>query len=480
MPPDSAATMTGCASQSSPDGSSRLRRNLRYCTWDGILAVPTVFLATPGNVVITVLLTQYFHLNTTQFGIIVALQAVCNALQLGIVPRLNHHYTAKQLSVFGAWVQWAAFLGLTAMLYWLPPEKSPGAFLLLFLVLLLQAAMQALVAITWPSWVQEFSPVRIRGKYFGRRNAILQIVTVVYLAPTGLWLEKTGRGSGATLRDGLIILIGVSMLIRIGSIWMQQRTYSPLDLNTTPAETRMLPLPWLNQLQEILRQRNLMIYFGFGAAFGFTSNLLGPFFNVFMLDVLNLTASQVTMLILLPCVTGAFAMAGWGRLIDRFGNQPVMVFCLLAWIPTGYVWAIMTPERLWLLQLQFILTGVFAAGFVQGVFGLLLKIVPPETKTVAISINAAVTAVPAAIAPIIAGVLLDACVSSGWNKLAVYQWAAAIHHTLILLTVLILVRVKEPRSQPVGELVGAMRSYRQIASVLGLSFLTDYVFFRKK
>ncbi|MEI6197586.1 MAG: MFS transporter, partial [Verrucomicrobiota bacterium] len=120
------------------------------------------------------------------------------------------------------------------------------------------------------------------------------------------------------------------------------------------------------------------------------------------------------------------------------------------------------------------------AGFMQGVFGLLLKIIPPENKTVAISVNAAITSVPAAVAPIVAGALLDAAVHHGWNKLAVYQWAAAIHHTLVMLTVLILLRVEEPKSQPLGQLVGAMRSYRQVASILGLSFLADYIFFRKK
>ena len=49
-----------------------------------------------------------------------------------------------------------------------------------------------------------------------------------------------------------------------------------------------------------------------------------------------------------------------------------------------------------------------------------------------------------------------------------------------MLTVLILLRVEEPKSQPLGQLVGAMRSYRQVASILGLSFLADYIFFRKK
>jgi hypothetical protein len=117
---------------------------------------------------------------------------------------------------------------------------------------------------------------------------------------------------------------------------------------------------------------------------------------------------------------------------------------------------------------------------VQGLFGLLLKIIPQESKTLSISINTAVTALPAAIAPVIGGALLDACVNHGWSKLAVYPYGSAIHHTLVLLTVLLLLRVHEPKAQPLGQLIGAMRSYRQVASILGLSFLTNYIFFRKR
>ncbi|MEI6197473.1 MAG: MFS transporter, partial [Verrucomicrobiota bacterium] len=319
---------------------SRLRRNLRYCTGDGVMAVPMVFLATPGNVVITVLLTQYFHLTTTQFGVIVALQAACSAFQLGIVPWLNHHYTPKQLSVFAAWVHWAAFVVLVVLLWWLPITGSPWIFPLLFSFFLVLAAMLALMAITWPSWVQEFTPERIRGKYFGRRNTMLQIFTVVYLIATGFWLERSAQGGSATLRNGLMALIGLSMLIRIGSIWMQQRIWSPVDLHAAPAKLGLPPPPWLDQLKQIFQRRNLMIYFAFGSGFGFTSNLMGPFFNIFMLDVLHMTARQVTTLIVLSSVTGAFAMAGWGRMIDRFGNRPVMAFCLVVWMLNGYLWTV--------------------------------------------------------------------------------------------------------------------------------------------
>jgi MFS family permease len=167
-------------------------------------------------------------------------------------------------------------------------------------------------------------------------------------------------------------------------------------------------------------------------------------------------------------------------MIDRYGNRPVMIFCLLIWMATGYGWLFTTPDRLWVLYLILTIAGVFAAGFMQGLFGLLLKIIPPESKTVAISVNTAITALPAAIAPIIGGAVLDACVNQGWSQLTVYHCGSAIHSTLLILTVLLILPIHEPKSQRLAQLVGAMIPYRQAASVLGLNFLTNHLFYRKK
>ena len=461
--------------------TSQLRRNLLYSILDGVLAVPNCFLAIPGNLVMTVLLTRYFHLSIFQFGMIVSLQAACNTLQLGVIPRLNHHYSPKQLNVFAASIQWGAFLLLATSLWILPTSGSTWVFPFLLILFFILASMQATQVVAWSSWVQEFVPERIRGNFFGRRNRIFYVFTVVYVLSVGLWLDHFKQGDVVTLRNALIVLIGVSMLIRIGSILFQYRTWSPSDLSRTlPLPKRRPTRPWIDQLQPIFKQSNLRAYFIFGAVFGFCSNLMGPFFTVFMLDVLQMTSLQVTTMVVMSSLAGALTLPEWGRMTDRFGNRPVAVFCLVAWMVDCYLWIFTAPGRLWILYIAWFFGGVFAVGFGQSLFGLLLKIIPSESKTVVISINTAITAIPAVIAPMIGGGLLDVCVKHGWNKLTVYQCGSAVHHTLILLTVLVLLRIKEPRAQPIGQLIGAMRSYRQIAAMLGLSFFTNYIFYRKK
>ena len=465
---------------------SRLRSNLHFCLWEVVSGIPAMFLAAPGNVVMTVLLTRYFHLSAAQFGVLVSLQALFNALQVGVMPALNRHFTAKHLALTGGWVHCVTMLILVGVLPFLRQDGSHGVFYILIGFFAVQAAAVSLTAVSWTSWVQEFTPERIRGKFFGRRNAAIQVTVVVFLIFSGWWLARAGEAGDRGLLFGLATLLGGTMLLRVISLRMQGKTYSPVDLAVKAGDgapggaRRVEGHSWQWQLARIRERPQFLRYLWFGAAFGLTSSLMGPFFNVFMLDVLGMSVSQVTTLVVLSSITGAAAMAGWGPFIDRYGNRPVMAFCLIAWMANGYCWTVTTPERLWLLYVAWAVAGVFAAGFMQGLFGLLLKIVPPEAKTTAISLNMAITALPATVAPILGGALLDAAVAHGWNKLAVYQWGSAIHHTLVMSTVLLLLRVAEPKSQPLAQLVGAMRSYRNVVSVLGLTFLTNYLFYRRR
>ena len=61
------------------------------------------------------------------------------------------------------------------------------------------------------------------------------------------------------MRDGLIALIGLSMVFRMGSIRMQQLTCSPQDLSTAPAKPKSTPLrEWRMQLKQVFERRNLV------------------------------------------------------------------------------------------------------------------------------------------------------------------------------------------------------------------------------
>jgi MFS family permease len=326
--------------------------------------------------------------------------------------------------------------------------------------------------VSWTSWVQEWVPDRLRGKYFGRRNRLLQLSTVAFLLGAGEALTQLNL---ITPVLGYQIVIGVSVLLRCFSILAQYRI-----LATSPERPREGGTDFLGQVRLILRNRPLLWLYAFGAAFGLLANIFGPFFNVFLYDSIGMSIAQVSMLTVIFNVTGAIALPAWGQFMDRYGNRPSMNVALVAWMIPGFLWAFLTPENAWMLKFIFASGGIFSAGYLLGSFNLLLKLVPPEAKTAAISINVAVTSLAAAVAPIMGGMFLDHLWASGVSKLDGYHGMAVAHHVFVLLSGVVLLKVLEPKSSPLSQVVGAMRSYRQVFALMGMSFMLNYVFTKNR
>jgi MFS family permease len=451
---------------------SILRRNLRLCLGEGLVAMPIIFLTLPGNFIVAMLLTQTFHLSESVFGLIVSLPAWCNVAQMIIVPVLGRIWSQKIITLIFSWLHLAVWVALALALPLIPMDDAKAAGRLFFLLFLLSSFFQAMVGVAWTSWVQEWIPARMRGKFFGMRNRALQLATVVFLL-AGSWLLGWMQQRDPVL--GFQIVVAISILLRALSIIWQRKILATSGYRAPEHGHRFFA-----QLGMVRRAPSMLAFIAFGAAFGFAANFLGPFFSVFLYEVLGASVGQVSLLIVIASVTGAVSLPAWGQLLDRYGNRPVLLFLMFPWMILGSLWSVVRPETYWLLYLIHASGGLFGAGFVLGSFNLLLKLIPPEAKTTAISLNVALTSLAAATAPILGGALLALAWKRGMDKMQTYHIAAIIHHGLLLSTVLILSRVREPKSSPLSQVIGAMRSYRQVGALLGLSFLVNYTFTKKR
>ncbi|RME71658.1 MAG: MFS transporter [Verrucomicrobia bacterium] len=451
--------------------SSQLRRNLSLCTTEGLVAMPLVYMTLPGNFIVAMLLTKTFPLNETMFGAIASLPAWSNVIQLLLTPLLTRRWSQKAITLFFSWLHLTSWVTLGLALPYVPTDDMEAAGRLFFLLFALSALFQSIVGVSWTSWIQEWVPERIRGKYFGRRNRLLQLSTVVFLLTAG---EVLTRIDGDNRVLGMQILILVAVALRAVSIFLQHRI-----LRTSERPEREGGHDIRSQMRVMLQRRPLLWYFAFGAVFGLANGTFGPFFMVFLYDGLQMPVSEVSMLIVISSVTGAIAMPAWGQFLDTHGNRPTMIVALALWMLPGFAWALLTPENTWILKLLYASGGTFSAGFILGQFNFLLKLVPPEAKTASISVNLAVTSLTGALAPILGGYLLETAMTAGYAKLDVYHGMAIIHHAIVPLSGLVLLKVAEPRSASVTRVVGAMRSSRQLFALLGLTFLVNYVFTRR-
>ncbi len=464
------------SSTTSPDttqkASSTLRKNLFFGQALGVAAMPLGFLILPSNFIIAMLLTQVFRLSDSTYGLIVSLPAWCNVAQLIIVPLLGNRWSQKGITQVFSCIHLIVWASLATILPYIPQDNLRLASQIFFILFFLSSFFHAILGVAFTSWIQEWVPGRIRGKYFGKRNRILQITTIFIVlggSYTLSFLETTN------LLLGFQIIIYTSVFLRTISILLQYRI-----LSTSDHQLREKRYNFKSQIHIIRKSKPLIVFFLFGASFGFTASFLGPFFMVFYYEALHLGIKEVAQFVTISSIAGAIALPTWGRLFDRHGNRPVILIIMSIWLPCGYSGYWVTPERTWILYGLFAVSGFFSSGFLLGSFNMLLKLIPPEAKTTAISIHLSITSLTAAIAPILGGLFLEKLWALQVDKLDAYHLCIIIHYSSVLLTAFLLLGLKEPQSTTLNQAIGAMRSLRQIGALMGMGFFVNYVFTKRK
>lgn len=451
-----------------------LRRSFTLSTSDGFVAMPIVTMSLPVNVFITALVTKAWVLPKPEIGLLSAMPFAANFVQVFAVPFLSRWRPPKTVSLLTATLNMLCWLGLAGLLQYIPrdrPDVAAAWFIGWFFV---SSIFGALAGVTWNAWIQEWVPPRLRGKYFGFRNRLLQISLVIFLLTTGWVLARWDYAVPAFQA----VILG-SVVLRVFSIYFQwlspTRPHRPL-----PADDLSLG----KQITVLRQSHSLLWFIAFGAIWSFAANCFGPFYQVFMFEQMHLSAWDVGILSTVSALGGALALPAWGKLLDRYGNRPVMAVSLIVWQGVNLLWCFLTPSSHTIVYLIWALGGmtsmgaIASSGFVLGQFTILLRLIPLEAKSLAIGLNLAVTSLAAAIAPIIGGLVLAAALQRWPNATSVYHACFLVQPVMSLLGCALLLRVHEPQASSLTMVFGAMRNIRTLSGVLGLDFLVNYVFYR--
>ncbi len=443
---------------------SDLRRSLIANTLDGLFATPHVFINIPGNIILAALATQVFGIGKTYYGLITSLPFISNALQLFLMPLLASRWSARFISLSFGWANLVVWVAMIAHLPFFPREDAEAAGRLFFIYLALSSLFGALGGVGWTSWIQEWVPQRIRGKYFGFRNRICNLANVSFLLLVGIIIERLENNVSAYMA-----VFTAAAVFRIIGFYFQHSIRARKSFADAPSADG-----WLGQLSRMAKEKIFLRFVLFSSGMTFLFNFTGPFGPVFMYEQLHLSVQQVTVLTVCATLTGALSWPIWGYFCDRYGNSPVIVASILLWETQNFLWVIITEQFAWMLYPIWLWGGLTSTGYFLGNFNMLLKLIPRESKTTGISINLAVTSLAAAAGPILAGGMLDWVIEHRFNLELAYRVGFFVKSTLVLLLLLAMRWIPEPdQTSDLRTLFGALRSIRLVYQASGLGQMTN-------
>ncbi|MDD3410825.1 MAG: MFS transporter, partial [Eubacteriales bacterium] len=286
--------------------------------------------------------------NDMQIGLIAAIPVAANVLQLFISYYMERKRNRRFLFLF---------FGLVGRFFWIPiglvPYLFPGfsvdlrIWLVIVFVVLISCG-NCFVNLGFGSLMGDLVPMRIRGQYFSVRSKFSLICGIAAGLLVSVLVDRLGN-AGYTIA---LVLAGVSMMVDISCFFGFEWPEMPAT-----AEAKQMP-SFGSMFKEVFQNKSFMRVVLSFTAWQFASNIAAPFWNVYALEDLQMSYTNITLFSqIVSNISTVLIISRWGRLMDRYGNKPVLelaaVFCVLAPLP----WFFATPAATIYVLISNIISG---------------------------------------------------------------------------------------------------------------------------
>ncbi|RAM48932.1 MAG: MFS transporter [Hapalosiphonaceae cyanobacterium JJU2] len=443
-----------------------IRTSLKASTLDGIFA--GIFGITTGGILLSNFLVE-LGASPVAFGLLASIPMLVNLIQpLGA-------YISER---FHSRCQYSLLIYAPSRLIWLILVIGIAAFSrklidsqqLITLTLLIVSVSHlwgGLGSASWLSWMATLVHRRLRGRYFGIRNSVASLTNLICVPLAGLaishWYGGTLQGYGVVLFTG--ILFGMmSLLCQYFKLDINPQVQNAvvtdaknLDITTKGQITDVNLVSQPKFWQSIHKDTNFLMILLYFSIWMFAVNLCNPFFNLYMLDTLNLDVSWVTVYSSLQAGANMLMLILWGRLADKIGNRSVLFFigilvaiAPLLWLGIGY-----TPLDIWLwLPILHIFLGGTGAAIDLCGNNMQLEVAPVKNQSIYFATVAAVAGLSGAFGTILGGFLVQINFCGGLLGLFVFS---TIFRLIALLP---LIFVQESRGQSFIQAFQIFRPFR--------------------
>jgi len=391
--------------------------------------------------------------NTFQFGLLAAIPALFTAASIIgalLVSRLGER---KPLTLVTSVIGRSVFLAFLPFL--LVHQRMPiWLFLLtvgLFNLLLVMAGN------AWMSWMGDLVPETSRGRYFGIRNTLMSLTTMVFTFVVGKYLDanKTDQGFAYVCVFGVLAGVIAMVLLRLQPEPRTLKSEAPQPV--LPALRAVVSKPWADhRFRKFIR---------FMAVWSLVAPLASGFYSVHLLK--NLSQNSYSLLGIYIAVSAACGIAFqwlWGRGIDRFGAKPVMFLNLLCTGILPMLWVFATPGFLLPIWLDAVGNGLFWSGATLAWFNLLLSFAHgKENRDAYFALFTAVTGIAGFLSSLIGGTIAQLLNNFLWQvgpfRFTNFQVLFALAGIGRFASLGLLRSVPDERAAPVSEVLAGIGEY---------------------
>jgi len=263
----------------------------------------------------------------------------------------------------------------------------------------------------WNPWMVRIVPSRIRGKFFGRRQGVVQATMLAGLVGAGGALHAFA--GTPQIRIVYAGMFGLALIARLWCAVMVSRQGAGIEI---AARKRMR----LRSIPPALRGTPRASLLGYLIVALAAAAISGPFVTPYVLDELQIGYVGYSVFTATVVLVKIAALPTLGRIIQRSGVRRVMTVCALAIVPIPLLFAV-SDAFAWLIAIQ-VIGGVAWGGFELGLLIALFDGEDDAERTTMQVAFSALQAIGTAGASLVGGGLLGALGSDH----TAYLWVFAV------------------------------------------------------
>lgn len=387
-----------------------MTRALKWADRDAIFV--TVYLALTGGAFQTGF-ARHLGASDLWLGIIAAVPAIAGSLQILAAYIGEHTSDRKSLVLRYVFLSRLPWL----LIAFLPLLSAELPRLQMFVLLLtLSAVLGSFAGPAFLAWLSDLVPADYRGRYFGRRNMILGLVSAITALPPALFLDQ------AVKHHRLPVPLAFTILFTTGVFFLALSLFALTRMPNVPhgdggrkktegaGETGERK-SFLAFYREPFGDKNFRRLLTFTIFWTFGHLFAGQFFTVYMLESLKFPYLMIQMTALVSALFSSLGMPFWGYLSDKFGNKPLLIISGSTVVFMPLLWTLTGPERYaWsigmILFIQ-VIAGFMWAGVGLSQFNMILNIAPQSQRTVYMGAISAAGALIGGLAPLCSGLVME-------------------------------------------------------------------------
>ncbi|WP_379128694.1 MFS transporter [Paenibacillus sp. sgz500958] len=368
---------------------SKQRRNLYIATWEGVPA--TIFQVLLQGQFLTGFLL-YLGASSSEIGFVLALTTLVNIAQIGIAFLIQKLPSRKWTMV--------AFVTMHRILWTstgLIPFVFPKEYWVMAFIALYTTAFIANTggAVLWSSVISDLVPSRVRGRYFGIRNTVLNALGSIVMYGGGIALDRYPGGDGFFI---LFVIIWIFAAANIVVLFF----YPDVHFEKSE-ENKFLPM-FKKPLGDKLFMKSTL----FLAAWLLLQNLTVPLYSYVMLKLLHINYETLSLLNVAQTLFMMGSFYVWGNLNAKYSNKRLLLWTLPIIATSSLVWGLLSVlPMLLVLFTAHIVFGVGVGGFNQLAFNFIIGDTPKKERPMYMALFAALTGLSSFFGPLIGGQIYE-------------------------------------------------------------------------